>query len=71
MTVVQERKPGWRTWKRGPFGEVPGWCPGRAWGHTSRFVCEKKTKENGRNNCKLPRKSIVCVDLNRKAFVTT
>lgn len=58
MTAVQERGPGWRTWKRGPVGEVPGWCPGRAWGHTSRFVREKKQRKTGEIIANCPGKEL-------------
>lgn len=52
-----------------PVEEMLGWRPGRTRGKTSRFIFEKKTKENMRDNCKLSRKKIVCIDLNRKVFV--
>lgn len=49
--------------------EMLGWRLGRIRGKISRFIFEKKIKENMRDNCKLFRKKIVCIDLNRKVFV--
>lgn len=62
MVVAQRRTLEEETMKGRTVEEMLGWFSGRALGRTLRFICEKETKENMQDNCKLSWKKN-CLDL--------